>query len=82
MTTILNKRSRFHQPASFIIQIMDLGKTKGSNTSPAVATKALLSATKAAALAKLTTKTLVAPKATTTYVGAWWNRDHIERATS
>ena len=33
---------------------MDLGKTTGSNTSPAVATKALLSATKAAALTKLT----------------------------
>jgi hypothetical protein len=59
MTTILNKKSRFHQPASSIIRIMDLGKTKGSNTSPAVATKALLpatkAATKAAALAKLTT---------------------------
>jgi hypothetical protein len=55
MTTILNKKSRFHQPASSIIRIMDLGKTKGSNTSPAVATKALLPATKAAALAKLTT---------------------------
>jgi hypothetical protein len=61
MTTILNKRSRFYQPASSLIQIMDLGKTTGSNTSPAVATKALLPATKAAALAKLTTAEAALP---------------------
>jgi len=45
-------------------------------------TKAAVATTLLASLAKLTTKTLVAPKATTTNVGAWWNRDHIERATS